>query len=318
MMMDFSVAKNSTVEPSCPREALGSDSSTSRATGSSELRSCGDFIFPSALDPEAVSSHHPQHDYTPQFSAATSFVLRRMKGEVSFTEESPLAGFPNSVIMPDKHAFEETKARLIQGLNTTRSHPSPFSSSMLPAKVTEIDYRRAGTKRKRDDKRDAEDFTQNTIACPPSLLHAVLPAERTASPKIKSETPLASPFAADVTLSAEHHGSRSSMVRRCAVCHRSVSGSEERTVTCGLCAVTYHFHCVALTKSSRDAYDSSYVCGDCRGYNKAAAQVTEEWRAQRLARLPSDVLLPPNTKLIGFEGGQASDFAVRPICRFYK
>lgn len=116
-----------------------------------------------------------QPPYIPQFSAATSLILNRIKGGPhSFS--SALTDASATVPRPDQDAYDDARTRLVQSMSTTLEmppvpeRPAPrqwLSSPAVAKEMPTTDSLNMGVKRKRDVEQVAVDFTQNTIVMPP-------------------------------------------------------------------------------------------------------------------------------------------------------
>lgn len=120
-----------------------------------------------------------QPPYIPQFSAATSLILNRIKtGSHSFS--SALSDASATVMHRPYHdAYEDARARLVQSLNTSSEmssapqqrsilKPQSLDAGTTPQEVSTTDSLNAGTKRKRESEHEPVDFTQqNTVVMPP-------------------------------------------------------------------------------------------------------------------------------------------------------
>ena len=121
-----------------------------------------------------------QPPYIPQFSAATSLILSRIRGGGggSHSFSSALTDASATVPRPDQHAFEDARSRLVQGMSTTlemapakEARPPPGARVVVAENKGEpaADSLNTGVKRKRDDGGEQEevvDFTQNTMVMP--------------------------------------------------------------------------------------------------------------------------------------------------------
>lgn len=114
-----------------------------------------------------------QPPYVPQFSAATSLILNRMKGGTQ-SLNSALSDMSAKIARPNKDAYEDAKNRLVQSMNTTLTVPvpqqSPFNQIFLEkttkTNTSSTDAHSLGIKRKREFELEAFDVTQNTVAFP--------------------------------------------------------------------------------------------------------------------------------------------------------
>ena len=129
-----------------------------------------------------ASVEQPACTYTPQFSAATSLILSRIRrGEQNFG--SALEDASATALRPSRHVYEDARARLLQNITTSSSaQPNEATRPVLAQGLASSDQegpgrflRRdgsgessggGGTKRKRQE--PDSDFTQNTIAMPSS------------------------------------------------------------------------------------------------------------------------------------------------------
>lgn len=140
--------------------------------------------------------------YSPQFSAATSLILDRIRNEprgFSSALSDASAGYSNT----DKGAYENARSKVVQGMNmsTTLSMPTtPQSQAKHTFRTPDTMEKRAtvevksempqgaeglnpGIKRKRDVE-EPVDFTQNTMAMPPTKTKPIrrLPPKPSADP----------------------------------------------------------------------------------------------------------------------------------------
>lgn len=248
-----------------------------------------------------LPSPSPQR-YTPQFSAATSLILDRIKGgDKDFN--SALSAASASTPRPDKDAFEEAKLRLMKQMNASRSSlPTPEPSTTTQSQTEDSTMK--GTKRKREADEDGEDgaakqpidFTQSTIpfpfqpSPPPGLATAI------------SGVP-------------------------CVKCSFSSSITTNLLVTCTHCNTACHQACLTLSSGTeRDnggVAQSLPLCPRCGTSSPSEpledGQVPPELlrrkhkieriRQMRLAGLPEGVI-PDKPELVGFGPGAASDRAV--------
>jgi hypothetical protein len=253
----------------------------------------------------------PSHQrYTPQFSAATSLILNRIKGgDKDFN--SALSAASATTPRPDKDAFEEAKLRLMKQMNASRaSLPTPEPSTTTQTETAAKqdgkpeDSTMKGTKRKREADEDEEDgtakqpvdFTQNTIPFP------------------FQPTP-PSGFASAV--SGVH----------CVKCSMSSSIATNMLVTCTRCNTVCHQACLTLSSGAEQdnggVAQSLSLCPRCGTSSPSQSlddgqvpadllrrtQKIERIRQMRLAGLPEGVA-PDKPELVGFGPGAASDRAV--------
>lgn len=140
-----------------------------------------------------------QPPYIPQFSAATSLILSRIRGGGggSHSFSSALTDASATVPRPDQHAFEDARSRLVQGMSTTLEMPPAKEARPPPAAravVAEDEGEPAaeslnmGIKRKRDDggeQGEVVDFTQNTMVMP-ALPPRLIPTQQQTHPQSSS------------------------------------------------------------------------------------------------------------------------------------
>lgn len=141
---------------------------------------------------EAPEGGRSEPPYIPQFSAATSLILDRIKAKSGFN--SALSDASASLTTPDRDAFEDARSRLVQSMRSSGSsdgnkptiHPTADKTATAETEPTtrENGATAAGSKRKREDEPETEsaepeqhprpepepvDFMQNTIVMPPPL-----------------------------------------------------------------------------------------------------------------------------------------------------
>lgn len=253
----------------------------------------------------------PSHQrYTPQFSAATSLILNRIKGgDKDFN--SALSAASATTPRPDKDAFEEAKLRLMEQMNASRpSLPTPEPSTTTQSQTVpkqdgkSEDSAMRGTKRKREANEDGEDsaakqpvdFTQNTIPFPfqPSP-----------------------PPGFSTAVSGVH----------CIKCSLSSSIATNMLVTCTRCNTVCHQACLTLSPGTEQNHGGVAqplsLCPRCGTTSPSQSledgqvpsdllrrkQKIERIRQMRLAGLPEGVV-PDKPELVGFGPGAASDRAV--------
>ena len=283
--------------------------------------------------------------YLQQFSAATSLILDRM-GKGTWKLSEALSGLSESELPSDKAAFVAAKTRLMENMSTSQNITGdgplgllqlpPDTPSTLASSSEVIEAQQRTLKRKRQDA-EPIDFTQTTIAFPNPLPQTeryppVSQTLSTATPidiiknEVSLEEPSPNPSATAPALlespMSELRNSRNATVRRCNICHQSMSASEDRIVTCRRCNTSSHHHCVPSAKLTIKSGEtlSDYLCDSCFRIEKKLGKLSslgplprdnhdvDQLRKQRLAALPEDVQLPPKTKSVGFGGGNATDY----------
>lgn len=248
--------------------------------------------------------------YVPQFSAATSLILSRMKRDRDFS--SALSDASAAVSRPDKLAFEDAKTRLVQQMSTTSSTlPAPQPSNLVRQPSLE-EIMQKGIKRKRDDQggREGEDadkksidFTQNTI---------VLPIQT--PPQPRNQLP------GKATTATGAGG-------MCVKCGMSSSLPSNLLIVCTRCNIVCHQGCFPASSMTADMDSGpTDICPQCINATEGQIQSQtlpphlqpedvrrkqkiERIRQMRLAALPEGIH-PAKPELVGFAPGAASDRAV--------
>lgn len=226
--------------------------------------------------------------YVPQFSAATSLILTRMKGG-SADFSSALSDASAAALRPDPDVFEDARSRLVQQMTTTTSTlPAPEPSN--PGDTSLADIMRQGTKRKRESEDKDIDFSQSTIALP------IQPAPASHQPPSYLST-----------LGESSTSSRTAMSVT-GVCTNCGSSSSLTTNNDG----TSNALCLQCANSAGDnALSTAPQPEDLRRMQKI-----ERIRQTRLNSLP-DGVVPAKPELVGFGPGAASDRSVGfNLCSF--
>ncbi|KAK7226104.1 hypothetical protein V2G26_014107 [Clonostachys chloroleuca] len=262
---------------------------------------------PTSLGPESNAIATPLADrtsrspslaspYVPQFSAATSFILNRMKSTGS-NFNSTLSDLSTAVAESDKDAYEEFKTKLVQSMSkgtslpeppplSTPSEPSLLKKSLLHPKVA--DSSSSSLKRKRESEPSTEvDFGQSTMPFPS--------ASQSAGPAM---------------------GPSNGIKQECSTCRTSVSFEENQVIICQVCGIGRHQQCWSPPVLRADLKRATFTCERCENTNASQngapaeyrGQRTEKVRQKRLAMLPAGIV-PVKPELVGFGAGAATDHA---------
>ncbi|RFU74123.1 hypothetical protein TARUN_8123 [Trichoderma arundinaceum] len=241
----------------------------------------------------------PRPSYTPQFSSA-SWLLDRIKNAQG-PANSNLSAVTEATLQTKDEGKNETIEKHDSSMSDTL--PMPISPTHQPfgrvASMNAVGSQFTGTKRKRDQADEMDDFTQNTMSLP-------IPAPKPASVLSATETLSVMPQVNDT---------------RCRKCYQGSSDSQNPLIPCNDCSRLWHQGCVPLTIKKEEAQQpEKFTCPSC--VNASETQATshlveeiqhqkeiERRRAKNLAALPDDVV-PAKARLVGFWAGQASDAAL--------
>ncbi|VUC27112.1 unnamed protein product [Clonostachys rosea] len=234
--------------------------------------------------------------YVPQFSAATSFILNRMKSTGS-NFNSALSDLSAAVAESDKDAYEEFKTKLVQSMSkgTSLPEPPPLSTPGEPSllKTTLLhtkfaDSSSSSLKRKREPESSTDvDFGQSTMPFPSG-----------------SQSP------------GPSMGATNGAKQECSVCRTSVSFEENQVIICQVCGIGRHQQCWSPPVLRAGLKRTTFTCERCEITNATQSgapteyrdQRTEKIRRKRLAMLPAGVV-PVKPELVGFGAGTANDHA---------
>lgn len=311
------------------RECVG-DANTDRGrdAGSGTPLSWNEKAFSVSHESLPQPQPQPQTPYVPQFSAATSLILNRIKGGDKSDFNTALSAASATISRPDRDTFEEAKMRLMKQMNATRSSlptPEPSTSSQSQSQTqtqprtqsqppavpvqeeTSEEVIQKGIKRKREANDEEEgtaekpiDFTQNTIPFP-------IPVQQGRPSGMSAAT--------------------SGVDVRCVKCGVSSSISSNVLVACTGCSTVCHQACLAPSPATEQVPEVSsqsiLSCPRCGAASTGEPlndvhvqpeplrrkQKIERIRQVRLAALPEGVS-PAKPELVGFGPGAASDRAV--------
>lgn len=240
--------------------------------------------------------------YVPQFSAATSLILNRMK-EGSQGLNSALSSVSASILQPDRAAFEEARSRLVQSMATSMTLPVPSAlqkqaKSMSTTPSSSAPYSNYLLKRKRDPETAQVDFSQSTIPFPLQ--------QQSKMPRLESQM-------------------KGVATKKCFKCESQDAIPEDRLVTCERCSKSWHQTCHSPVIAPEVAQTLTFQCTTCAAERedrlrllgkdkRRRQQEVDRLREKRLAALPRGVV-PAKPELVGFSAGNAPDFTVGvPFC----
>lgn len=241
----------------------------------------------------------PRPSYTPQFSSA-SWILDRLKNSQGPTS-STLPGLINDAPQTSIGEKGETDERRDSSMSDTLLMPLPPNNPSFGSveNIMAANSHLVGLKRKREQQKEGDDFTQNTMSLPVS---APQPAVVLSTAAALSITPQSS-------------------YMMCSKCHQDSSASLSPLLPCGNCSQLWHQGCVSpSTIKEEESQPLKFTCPSCLGASEIEVMdhgkqeyqhlnELERRRARNLAALGGEAV-PAKAEQVGFWAGQASDTAV--------
>lgn len=252
--------------------------------------------------PEAIALNLSQSPYAPQFSAATSFILNRIKNASSPSTssflETPISvpEFSNDAhqkLKPKSEGDQRPRTslpdspRVTQPLSMGDSKLRTIAPKPIPTETSTL-----GIKRKWESE-DQIDFAQSTIAFSAT----------------QSLQPQREPIRVDSSASAP---------KQCDLCHQHASSPSNLLVSCHRCGTSRHQACYSPPMSAQEARNQLFACESCvsaaRNLSRQQDESADRNRTKKIrhelpGRFPPGIV-PARPELVGFGAGAASDDAV--------
>ncbi|KAK7943338.1 uncharacterized protein PG986_012451 [Apiospora aurea] len=239
----------------------------------------------------SASNSQPRMPYTPQFSAATEMILKRIRGEpTSFNN----AVSPASAAGVSQSTYEDAKRRLVMSMNTTLTLPMPSSSASpaptptpnlyshntatsrppsgntskpapTPKGANKRGKAQKGGKRKKMKGEKGEEDDSSSLSELSDMESDGAPPDPAVLTMTKSgrqvQKPIQfTPAQAAAASKKKHYGKRTPEQALCKVCTRGLSPASNQIVFCDGCNVCWHQLC-------HDPYiDDEFVSDESRSW----------------------------------------------------
>ncbi|KAK8117184.1 uncharacterized protein PG998_005465 [Apiospora kogelbergensis] len=220
----------------------------------------------------SATSSQPRMPYTPQFSAATEMILKRIRGEpTSFSSGSAVS--PASVAGVSQSTYEDAKRRLVMSMNTTlttatsrppsgsasKSAPPPPKGANKRGKTQQKGGKRKKIKGEEDPSSSLSELSdmEGVDAIPDP---AVTPTMTKSGRQVQKPTQFTPASAQAAAAKKKHYGKRTPEQALCKVCTRGLSPSNNQIVFCDGCNICWHQLC-------HDPYiDDEFVSDETRSW----------------------------------------------------
>ncbi|KAK8044384.1 hypothetical protein PG993_004408 [Apiospora rasikravindrae] len=237
----------------------------------------------------SASYPQPRMPYTPQFSAATEMILKRIRGEPSNFNN---AVSPASAAGVSQSTYEDAKRRLVMSMNTTLTLPMPSSSASPAPAPTPSLYSHStstsrmpsgstskpaappakgankrtkpqkGGKRKKVKGQDDDSSSLSELSdmeADGALPDPAAPTMTKSGRQVQKPTQF-TPAQAAAASKKKHYGKRTPEQALCKVCTRGLSPANNQIVFCDGCNVCWHQLC-------HDPYiDDEFVSDESRSW----------------------------------------------------
>ena len=247
--------------------------------------------------------------YSPQFSAAQSWILSRMAaagGAEAARAQKPPDAAPSTTAADQGDDAAPSPPAADQGGGAASPAPPGSTTMPMPAHARPSLQQRSlsdvceaakrflrpyspGLKRKRPSAEPAPDFSQSTMPMP-----------------FKARPPPPPPPPRTPRPSEPPH------LARCCKCGLGSSTPHNLIVICRGCLGSVHQQCRSPAEPAEPSSEAGALCHECGMQRPSPSHqhVVEDMRRKRLAGLPPGVA-PARPELVGFLAGQASDAEVR-------